>query len=371
MGWIPVTAKEIVPKANGSYTYRITVKGKGNYTGTIWSDKFFVYDTGYNYYDISKLKITTPKTINWEKVMLNKDNTLKNSVDPADLGIKVESKKKSGRSQTVTLDSDWEYNIYKVTKAGQNEGQVAWGNGSGNSMSNLDDAGLYKIVLTGNVWETIKAKKKGKETKTTNRYVGTIEKNFTIKGITLKKGDFKLDWTSKKWNGSSDPQSLKFSPGTTKKIKNNKFGKNTINQTYVDAYLKGQAAGAVKETYEPFWNATDKRFEAYIRDYVIGDSDVTGYDKTETAKYAKALAGNLSNALGADVYGDVYYTDDGMDWKVAKQLDVYRFVFENGSRNKDVGTYTITIPTEGIFGTDGLKITYKRTGTATKVLDVE
>ncbi|MBO6113051.1 MAG: hypothetical protein J6P45_08400 [Lachnospiraceae bacterium] len=366
MGWMAVSEKEITPKEGGSYSYRVTVKGKGNYTGTVTSDYFNVYDQG-SYADISKLKITTPKNLKWEDLMLNADNSIKKSIDLADLGIKVENKAKSSATKTVTFTSNVEGYICKVNKAGQqdnNGGTAVFTLNNGKLTINncdIDDAGIYKLVIYGNnIWERTTDTKKN--TTKTVYYAGTLEKTFTIKGIDLKAGDFQLGWKTAKWDGSSKAQSLAFSKSAKSKLAKNQFGKNTLNQAYVDKYLKGAAAAATAKEYDPFWNDTDKCFEAYIRDYILAGNTETAY----VDNYLNGVGG-----LGGKVFGDVYYTDNGMDWKIKKKVDVYRYQLESGSKNKDVGTYTIYIPTDGIFGTDGLRLTYKRTGTATKILEVE
>jgi len=366
MGWMAVSEKEITPKEGSSYKYRITVKGKGNYTGTVESKEFRVYDQG-TAADISKLKITTPKNLKWEDLMLNADNSIKESIDLVDLGIKVEGKAKSNATKTVTFTSNVEGYIYKVNKAGQQDNNGGTANFTLNNgkltINNCDinDAGIYKLVIYGNNIRESTTDTKKNTTKTV-KYAGTLEKTFTIKGIDLKASDFQLGWKSAKWDGSSKPQSLAFSKSAKSKLAKNQFGKNTLNQAYVDKYLKGAAVAATAETWDPFWNDTDKCFEAYIRDYILAGSTETAY----VDNYLNGVGG-----LGGKVFGDVYYTDNGMDWKIKKKVDVYRYQLESGSKNKDVGTYTIYIPTDGIFGTDGLTLTYKRTGTATKILEVE
>jgi hypothetical protein len=362
MGYTPVTSKQLLPNESGDNSavqYRLTVRGVGNYCGT--SNATFEVYNEKSCADISKLKITVPKTLNWESLMLDGNNIL-DKVPLEKLGIKLESKKKTtrkngtGAGQVVNFDSNnWTYDIYRVDKNGAH---IVVQNGvySGETFKN---AGNYKIVIKPKDGNTIKenvtvydkdGKIDNKKSKTTT-YRGTVEKTFTIKGITLKKGDFKLAWASKKWNGKNDAQSLSF-----KKAIPQALTKGKLNQVYVDKYLKNYNA----ETWEPFWNANEKRFEAYVRDYCLK------YDQTP----ANAVKYIIDNKTGYAL-GDVYYEDNGLKWGNSKQIDTYRYTFETAGNNKDVGTYTITVPTEGVFGKDGLKITYKRTGTATKVLEVK
>jgi len=396
MGWIPVKASEIIP----TYSYKIRIRGIGNYTGTFESPEFTVYDQT-KYQDLSKLKLTVPKTVNWETLMLNKDNSIRAQVDLEKLGIKVESKKKDSKKQKISFSGGWTYKIDKVNKAGQVERDdvVTDGKGlEGNFGENeFDDAGLYKltIYLPNNGWgpepitETIQTlDKDGKviDSKTvTNRYVGTVEKTFTIKGVTLKASDFEIvdekgkKATKLKWDGNNTNISFGFSKSTKSKLdKTPVFGKNQINKTYVDTYLKKAPKKAIKQ-FEPVYNSDKKRYEAYIRDWCLGatyyrpnGSDTLTYTKAGTTATAAAeLANAINNYRGASYIGDVYYTDNGSAWTVGDQLDVYRFVFNSGANNKEVGTYTIKVPTDGIFGTDGLELKYQRTGTATKVLEVK
>ena len=106
-------------------------------------------------------------------------------------------------------------------------------------------------------------------------------------------------------------------------------------------------------------------FEAFIRDYVLENSDYYGSDTVSAAK-------DLANEIGAvGVNGDVYYTDSGLAWEVGDQLDVYRFIFNSTGNNADVGTYEIRIEPDGIFGTDPITLKYTRKGPATKVLEVK
>ncbi|MCR5487856.1 MAG: hypothetical protein K6F35_10065 [Lachnospiraceae bacterium] len=357
MGRIAVAAKDIKP----GYDYYIEARGIGNYTGYAYSRIFHVYDSK-SYGSLEGLKLSIPSTLKWESLMLDEDNALRNQIRFNDLKIAAASKKKSGSGKTVTLTGTMKVDIYKIKKSGVIERKViSWDPGTGSEKYEgiFDDAGLYKLVLWGPFTETVTQKKKGKLSATYKQYTGRLEKNLTIKGIQLKSGDFKLSWKSKAWSGKSDEQKLTFSKGIYGKLKKNKFGKNMINQTYVDAYLQ-RGPGRSKYTWEPYYNKEDKRFEAYIRDYVRRN------DKADSRQAAEEVAGNA-----AGFFGDVYYTDNGSRWTVGEQLDVYRFVFTSGMHNKDVGKYTIRIPTDGIFGTDGLKLYYNRTGTATKILVVE